>query len=145
MRAPYTQLYLHCVWATWDRWPLVVPQVEQAVYSAILAKCRALTCEPVAIGGMPDHVHLLVRLSTTLAVADLVKGVKGASSHLISHETAPAEYFKWQGSYGAFTVGKDAVERVRHYIERQREYHVGGQIVPDWEQTATEPERWSGG
>ena len=86
MRSRFTQLYLHSVWATWDRMPLLVPAIEQTVYAAILAKCRQLDCEPLAIGGMADHVHLLVRFPTTLTVADLVKEVKGATSHLVTHE-----------------------------------------------------------
>ena len=80
MRRPFTQLYLHCVWATWDRMPLLVPAVEQPVYAAIVAKCHELGCQSLKIGGTLDHVHLLVRFPTTLAVADLVKEVKGAAS-----------------------------------------------------------------
>ncbi len=112
MRSRYTQLYLHSVWATWDRMPLLAPAIEQTVYATILAKCRQLDCEPLAIGGTADHVHLLVRFPTTLAVADLVKEVKGASSHLITHQSAP-EPFKWQGSYSAFTVSKESAGPVR--------------------------------
>ncbi|MEW5720097.1 MAG: IS200/IS605 family transposase, partial [Chloroflexota bacterium] len=100
MRAPFTQLYLHCVWATWDRLPLITPQIEARLYSAINAKCKALRCEPLAIGGIEDHIHLLIRFPTTLAVATLVKEVKGASSHLITHKIAPTEFCKWQGAYG---------------------------------------------
>jgi putative transposase len=65
MRSRFTQLYLHSVWATWDRMPLLVPTIEQTVYAAILAKCRQLDCEPLAIGGTADHVHLSVRFSST--------------------------------------------------------------------------------
>ena len=138
MRAPYTQLFLHCVWATWDRLPLITPKLEQPIYSCILAKVLALKCDAVAIGGMPDHVHLLVRLHTTVTVADLLKEVKGASSHLVTHEIAPGEFFKWQGAYGAFTVSKDGVERVKEYIERQKEHHARNDLWADWEQTKTE-------
>jgi len=95
MRAPFTQLYLHCVWATWDRLPFLTPQLEQPIYAAILAKCHELKCEPLAIGGISDHVHLLIRLHTTVAVADLLKDVKGASSHLVTHVITPGEFFKW--------------------------------------------------
>jgi putative transposase len=68
VKNPFTQLYLHCVWATWDRLSLLTPQIEQSVYAAILTKCRELKCEPLAINGMPDHVHWLVRLHTTDSV-----------------------------------------------------------------------------
>lgn len=140
MRSPFTQLYLHCVWATWDRMPLLVPSIEQSVYSAVLARCYELKCEPVAIGGMPDHVHVLVRLASTLAVAHFVKDVKGASSHLVTHQAAPAEFFKWQGSYGAFTVSKESLPAARAYVERQKEHRIGGEVVSDWEQTVIEVE-----
>ena len=138
MRAPFTQLYLHCVWATWDRLPLVTPKIEQVVYASILDKCRELKCEALAIGGMPDHVHLLVRLHTTVAVADLLKEVKGASSHLITHQVAPGEFFKWQGAYGAFTVSKDNVPDVKAYVERQKEHHAASYLWGEWEQTMVE-------
>ncbi len=141
MRNVFTQLYLHCVWGTWDRLPLVVSEIEQAVYTAILTKCADLHCEPRAVGGMPDHIHLLVRFPTTLSVAALVKEVKGASSHLVTHEIAPQTSFKWQGSYGAFTVSKEAVPSVEAYIRQQKDHHTGGSLVADWETMVTDRRR----
>ena len=82
MRSPYTQLYLHIVWATWDRLPLITETIKPRLNAAIAEKCRELKCVPLAVGGIADHVHLLVRLHTTVAVATLAKEVKGASSHL---------------------------------------------------------------
>src|SRR5690349_20565187 len=104
MRAPYTQLYAHVVWATWDRLPLVTAELESMVYTAIAEKCEELNAVPLALGGMADHVHLLVRLPTTLSIAELLKGVKGSSSHRMAQLIAPNEFFKWQGGYGAFTI-----------------------------------------
>jgi putative transposase len=144
MRAPYTQLYLHGVWATWDRLPLVSPAIELAVYAAIRAKCDDLKCPCLAIGGMPDHVHLLVRLHTSVSVADLLKEVKGSSSHLVTHMIQPGEFFKWQGGYGAFTVGKTDVPDVIAYVERQKQHHAGGDVWGEWEQTLTEDEGSAG-
>ncbi len=138
MRAPFTQLYLHCVWATWDRQPLLTPQLEQPVYAVVLSKCHELKCEPLAIGGMPDHIHLLVRLHTTVAVADLLKEVKGASSHLVTHVITPGEFFKWQGAYGAFTLRKEDAPVVKGYIERQKEHHARNELQQEWEQTMIE-------
>ena len=145
MKNPFTQLYLHCVWATWDRLPLITPKLEQSVYAAILTKCRELKCEPLAINGMPDHVHLLVRLPTTISVAQLLKEVKGASSHLVTHEIAPGEFFKWQGTYGAFTLAKSAVPEVKAYIERQKEHHAERSFRPEWEQAEAVDESHAGG
>ena len=126
MRAPYTQLYLHCVWATWDRRPLITPALEPAIYAAIHAKCNALQCACLAIGGRPDHLHVLVRLHPTLSVSNLLKEIKGSSSHLMTHTARPGEFFKWQGAYGAFTVSKPEAAQVIAYIEHQKEHHAGG-------------------
>ncbi len=73
MRSPYTQLYLHFVWATWDRLPSISPEVEGPLYAAIIAKLRELKCVLIAIGGDVEHVHLLVRFPTTLTIATLLK------------------------------------------------------------------------
>jgi REP element-mobilizing transposase RayT len=135
MRAPYTQLYLHLVWATWDRIPLITEDIEPRLYAAIAEKCRALKCVPLAIGGVADHVHLLVRLHTTVSVAGLAKEVKGSTSHLVTHEIAPHRFFKWQGAYSAFTLRKRDVPVVQAYIEKQRERHAVGDLWEEWEQT----------
>ena len=78
MRAPYAQLYLHCAWATWDCLPLITPDVEGPIYTPIPPKCKALKCEVLARGGVPDHVHILVRLLASVSVATLLKGIKGS-------------------------------------------------------------------
>ncbi|MEA3441726.1 MAG: IS200/IS605 family transposase [Chloroflexota bacterium] len=135
MRAPYTQLYLHCVWATWDRLPLISPELEQPIYAAILSKVKKLKCVPIAIGGMSDHIHLLTRLHTTVAVADLMKEVKGSSSHLVTHQIEPGEFFKWQGAYGAFTISKGMLDKVRKYIENQKQHHSDDDLWTEFELT----------
>ncbi len=137
MRSPFTQLYLHCVWSTWDRLPLITPQIEQAVYAAIQAKCKELGCEILALGGAADHVHLLIRHPATLTVADLMKEVKGASSHLVTHQIAPGGFFKWQGAYGAFSVSKRLVPEIKTYVERQKEHHSTNSLELELEQVAS--------
>lgn len=124
MRTPYTQLYLHMVWSTWDRLPLITTAIEPQIYAAIAQQCRKLKCEPLAIGGMADHVHLLTRFHTTVPVATLAKQVKGASSHLVTHVLTPNEFFKWQGAYGAFTIRKSEVPQVMAYIKNQKQHHA---------------------
>jgi len=76
MREPFTHLYVHLVWATWDRLPLIQPAVEKRLYGAMIKKCREFKCIPIRVGGVEDHTHLLVRLHPTTAVAKLVQEVK---------------------------------------------------------------------
>lgn len=133
MRAPYTQLYLHIVSATWDRLPLITPEIEPSLYAAMVAKCRDLKCETIAIGGIEDHVHFLARIPATMTVADFVKNIKGSSSHLITHRVDPRGSFKWQGAYGAFSISKGGVDRVAEYIRNQKIHHANRQLIEELE------------
>ncbi len=124
MRSPYTQLYLHLVWSTWDRYPYLADlDLRRRVYECINAECTSLRADVLAIGGVDDHVHVLVRLPATIAPADLVKRIKGASSHMVNYDVGSRDYFKWQGGYGAFTVSKRHVPLVRNYVVNQEEHH----------------------
>ena len=124
MRRSLNRVYVHLVWATWDRLPLITSDIEAQVYVAIRDKCREFGCPVYAIGGVEDHVHLLVQMHPTVAVATFVGDVKGASSHLVSHVLKPNDFFKWQGSYGAFSVDSAGMPRVIAYIKNQRIHHA---------------------
>ena len=155
LRRAFVAVYVHLVWATWDRSPLLDAAIEREVHRAIEAKATALGADVLAIGGVEDHVHLLVRLPTTLTIAALVGGVKGASAHLVNHGLRPGESFQWQGSYAAFSVGRRQLATVKDYIGRQREHHALGGSPVGWEaaifatmQSATDtttPARKAGG
>jgi REP element-mobilizing transposase RayT len=133
MRTSFTKLYVHLVWTTWDRLLLISPTIEARLYAAMVAKCIELNCEALEIGGVEDHVHLLVRFTSKITIADLVKEIKGSSSHLVTHEITPGEFFKWQGAYRAFTVGPGEVKRVRRYIRHQKAHHRDETQVLEWE------------
>jgi REP element-mobilizing transposase RayT len=136
MPAPYNQLYVHCVWATWDRLPLITQQIEQQVYASILAKCEALGCTAVAIDGIDDHVHLLVRFPPALPLVKLIGEVKGASSHLVTHKLEPQSFFKWQASYGVFTVSMRSLDNVAAYVRNQKQRHAHNMLLPALEHCA---------
>ena len=133
MHHPYTQLYLHLVWATWDRLPLIRPEIRQPIYGCIQDQLRKHRCEVIAIGGIEDHVHVLTRFPTTVPVATIVKHAKGASSHLMTQTVDRGSFFKWQGYYGAFTIAKNQEPRVRDYILHQEEHHATGRLSPELE------------
>ena len=132
-------LFVHLVRSAWDRLPLLTEDVRRRVYHAVSAKCQELRAEVIAIGGVEDHVHLLVRLPATLSVADLMKHVKGTSSHLVTHEAAPGQFFKWQSAYGACTISPRHLTGVSNYIARQQEHHAAGSLLEPLE-PATAPE-----
>jgi hypothetical protein len=77
---------------------------------------------PEAIGGMADHVHLLIGLRATHCLADVMREVKAVSSRWV-HEEIGERKFQWQEGYGGFTVGAPQCASVREYISRQEEHH----------------------
>lgn len=143
MRAPYTQLFVHLVWSTWDRLPLIKPEDEGPLYSAIAAKCNEMRCHLIAVNGTADHIHVLTRIPTTISIADLVRHIKGSTSHLINHQIDPHRQFKWQGAYGAFTISKGMVNRVAEYVRGQKQHHAAGELIGDLEREETEESSYS--
>jgi REP element-mobilizing transposase RayT len=138
MRRNKLALYLHLLWATWDRLPMITPEIERQLYHNIESEAGKMGCTVLALDGTPDHVHLIVSIPTTITIADLVKQVKGVSSHFVNETLKPDEQFKWQGSYGAFTVSRWDVEKVIEYVKRQKEHHSAGELVSEWEEAFEE-------
>ena len=128
MRDALVQIYIHFIWGTWDRLPLITQDNEKIVYQAILEKCEKLGGVLIAIGGVADHMHLLVRFPSTISVADFIKGVKGSTSHLMTHKINSDEFFKWQGSYAAYSVSEHDISRIKTYIQNQKEHHDKNQV-----------------
>jgi REP-associated tyrosine transposase len=133
MATSCNHVYVHFVWATWDRVPLITPEREAAIYACVASKCREFRCKLVEIGGTEDPVHALVRLHSMISVAQMAKEMKGSSSHLVTHRVGSEQGFKWQGTYGAFSVTPGDIDAVRAYIQRQKEHHANSTILPDWE------------
>lgn len=140
MRRNKLALYLHLVWATWDRLPLITPEIERRLHRNIESEARKMGCTVLALNGMPDHVHLVVSFPTTITIADLVKQVKGVSSHFVNETLKPESQFKWQGSYGAFTVSRRELEKVIGYVKHQKDHHAANELIPEWEETFEEAE-----
>ncbi|MCW3097092.1 MAG: transposase IS200-family protein [Chthonomonadaceae bacterium] len=128
----HTEVYIHLVWATWDRQALITPAIETRMYNHIRSRCRDMQTHLHAIGGISDHIHLLIRLPATLSIADIVRDLKGASSHFATHLLS-CPGFRWQGAYSAFSGGPEGVEAVCSYIENQKQHHARRSIVDEWE------------
>jgi REP element-mobilizing transposase RayT len=136
MRGNYAKVYLHFVWATWDRLPLVTPEIRLPVYQAIHEQATRLGCEPIAIGGIQDHVHVLLKFPTTASIADVVKSMKGGATHMVNHALKPGTFFKWQGSYGVFSVSRSHLRMVRSYVINQERHHRENRLSPALERVS---------
>jgi len=80
-------------------------------------------CGLLNIGGMPDHVHLLVRWPAKKTLSDLMRVLKSKSTAWVNNEIKPEMAFAWQEGYGAFTVSLSEMEAVTRYIQNQEEHH----------------------
>jgi putative transposase len=123
MGSSWTQNFYHAVFSTKFRTPWISSEVEQRLHPFLAGIAKDLNCTPIAINGMPEHVHALVRFPSDLAVADLLRHLKARSSKWI-HQTYPSlPDFAWQEGYGGFTVSKTSVSDVEQYIRNQKEHH----------------------
>ncbi len=123
MPGAWTQNFYHAVFSTKRRTPWISAEVEGRLYAFLTGIARDLDCEVLALNGMPDHVHFVVRYPGDLSHADLVRHLKGRSSKWI-HETIPElREFAWQEGYGGFTVSRSALDQVVEYVKRQKEHH----------------------
>ena len=133
MRTPFTQIYIHLIWSTWDRLPIVTSDIQPRIYALMLKKCKDMKCDPLAIGGINNHVHLLVHLNPAVSISELVKEVKGASSHLVNYQIKPGGDFKWQGAYMAYSIRKNEVEYLSAYIRNQAKHHAENSVLSELE------------
>lgn len=127
------EIFVHLVWATRNREPLLHAGMRPRTHTLMYAKAIEAGCEILAIGGIEDHIHVLVSLAPASSIPVLVKSLKGSSSHFINQQFAPDPPFAWQAGYGAFSVSKANLARTIRYIENQEEHHAKGDTVNYYE------------
>jgi putative transposase len=119
----YIASYFHCIFATKERRPLITPPLQERLYPYIGGIARENELKLLEIGGVADHIHLLLSLPATISISKALQLVKGGSSKWI-HDTFPEHrLFAWQEKYGAFTVSVSQLENVVEYIRNQEEHH----------------------
>ena len=122
MGSTYLSLHYHLVFGTKNREPFIVPEWRCRLHEYLGGTISGLGGFPEGIGGVADHVHLLVGLKATHCLADVLRELKKASSAWI-HEKIGFRPFVWQEGYAAFTVSATAREAVQKYIANQEEHH----------------------
>jgi putative transposase len=119
----YVNALYHCVFSTKERQKCIVDDLQERLWPYMGGIARENRMKALSIGGVEDHVHLLLSIPSTLSIAKAMQLIKGASSKWV-HDTFPEfKRFEWQEGYGAFTVGISQVPDTRAYIENQREHH----------------------
>src|SRR5437870_147299 len=122
MASTYLSLHYHLVFGTKKREPFIAPQWGSRLHEYLGGTISGLGGFPQAVGGVADHVHVLVGLKATHCLADVLRELKKASSVWV-HEAIGLQEFAWQEGYAAFTVSPTARRAVKSYIANQEEHH----------------------
>lgn len=123
MSHSFHKIWIHAIWATKERMPLIHSDVEDQIHRLMTDQLREQGCPVRIINGMPDHIHCLFLLNAQKSIAEVVKQIKGSSSHFINQNNLIADKFSWQTGYAAYSVSESAVEKVFQYIKNQKEHH----------------------
>ena len=121
----FWRTYYHLVWATYDRRPLIDSAVERHLFPYLEKKAHEFQTVVYALNGVEDHIHLVAAIPPRYAVAEVVKSLKGASSHFLNHCDLPIE-FSWQRGYGVFSLGEHQRPAAEAYVRAQKEHHRQG-------------------
>ncbi|MDP9191358.1 MAG: IS200/IS605 family transposase [Acidobacteriota bacterium] len=122
MPSTHASLHYHLVFSTKERFPSITPEVRERVHAYLGGVIRGLGGVGLEVGGIADHVHLLVGLKPTHCVSDVMRNLKADSSRWM-HDELRMSKFEWQEGYGAFTVSASNVPAVREYVRNQERHH----------------------
>ena len=114
---------VHYVWSTSERRPMIDHAWQDRLYGYMGGILRNKNGHLISAGGMPDHIHLLVSLSSSMSIAQGANALKSNSSAWVHEHIEGKDKFRWQSGYGAFTVSKSSESAVIHYIKNQEEHH----------------------
>lgn len=118
-----SQLYVHLIFSTKHREPMLLAPVRTELHAYLAAVLNNQECPALRVGGMSDHVHALFRLSKNLSLAKIVEELKTNSSKWVKTQGRALANFHWQGGYGAFSVSSSDLEEVVEYIAHQESHH----------------------
>jgi len=120
MSHTYAQNTLHIVFSIKDRAPFISTEFHPQLWAYVVGVCQELGIHVHAIGGMKDHIHLLVQVPPVLALSKALQTIKASSS---KWARAKGRSFAWQDGYAAFSVSASVVPTVVRYIETQAVHH----------------------
>jgi len=123
MSHSYYNVYLHIVFSTKNREPMIDHKIEKVYKEVFHQTCLDYNSGLIACNGTENHVHLLVWLGRETLPSQLVKTLKIRSNKLINEKELGYKHFEWQIGYGAFSVGRLEVDKIKNYIAKQKEHH----------------------
>jgi len=134
MSHSYHKIWIHAIFATKERVPLIQPDVENQIHGHIREQLIENGCPVRIINGMPDHVHLLYLQNPGMSVSDIQKQVKGNTSHWINQCNLITDKFAWQTGYAAYSVSESQLEKVFKYISNQKAHHLKKTFTQEYDE-----------
>lgn len=125
---------VHIVWATSQRRACLDPGLDAWITGIIGQKARELRCPMLAAGCAFDHVHVVVRLASSVSLGELVQRMKGVSSRVLTQESALGHGFAWQDGYWAESLRPADLDATVRYVRAQRMHHDAGHPDERWAQ-----------
>ena len=123
MANTYTQIYIQMVFAVQDRHCLIPRAHTEEIYKYTTGIISNRGQKLIAINGMPDHVHVFIGMTPTIALSDLVRDIKAGSSGFINEKGWIRGRFNWQEGFGGFSYSHSQIDQVVKYIQKQEEHH----------------------
>jgi REP element-mobilizing transposase RayT len=124
MAQSLAKVYLHAVFSTKNREPLLLDDWRDELFRVLGGTANNLGCQSLIVGGTADHVHMLFQLGRTITIADAVGKIKSTSSLWVNQNHPISTPFHWQAGYAAFSVSQSNVKAVREYIRNQLAHHA---------------------
>ena len=124
--------WIHLIWATKYREPLITAQLKWSLYKQIKTICENNNYYLDFINGVSDHIHILMGLNTTDSVSSVVKNIKGLSQKWVNEIIMPTQRFSWQDGYAVISVSPSNVQKVRNYIKKQEIHHTHKSFETEW-------------
>jgi putative transposase len=129
MAHTYTQNTVHVIFSTKNRVRAIPKALQSKLWAYTAGVCRNHRITPIEIGGIEDHIHLLVQIPPTLTLSNAVSAIKSNSSRW-AHEQQ--NKFDWQQGYGGFSVSASSIPSVVRYIRNQATHHKKMSFQEEW-------------
>ena len=134
----YTQILYQIIFSTKNRQPVLKKENREVLFKYIWGILKNKNCHLYRINGIEDHIHIITSLHPSIALANLVKDIKMASSIMIKEEGIFPEFSGWQKGYGAFTYSIEAKDNLIEYVKNQERHHKKERFVDEYKRILRE-------
>ena len=126
----HSKVLIHLIWSTKGRIPYIKKSIRPSLYTELSRVIKENKGTTHAIGGIEDHVHVLIEMPKDKALSDLVRETKAAGTNFISHHEPS---FEWQTGFGAFSISLSTLDAAKKYIQNQEEHHRTKTTSDEWD------------